>query len=74
MHLRFAAEGWQAGATIVAMSNLSSERLNVLFVCSRNQTLHVLDVPDDYRYMDPELVALLGDPVAELLGLQRAPL
>jgi len=56
------------------MSNLSSERLNVLFVCSRNQTLHVLDVPDDYRYMDPELVALLGDPVAELLGLQRAPL
>ena len=115
------------------MSHDSSERLNVLFVCSRNQwrsptgeqvwrrhpqvnarsagtstgarrvvsaadlawadvvlvmedkhksrllaghrallqhkTLHVLDIPDDYRYMDPELVALLGDPVAELLGL-----
>ena len=121
------------GETIVAMSKLPSERLNVLFVCSRNQwrsptgeqvwrrhprvnarsagtnagarrvvsaadlawadvvlvmeekhksrllaehrallqhkTLHVLDIPDDYRYMDPELVALLDDPVAELLGL-----
>ena len=115
------------------MSHDSSERLNVLFVCSRNQwrsptgeqvwrrhprvnarsagtsagarrvvsaadlawadvvlvmedkhksrllaehrallqhkPLHVLDIPDDYRYMDPELVALLGGPVADLLGL-----
>ena len=35
----------------------------------QHKTLHVLDIPDDYRYMDPELVALLDDPVAELLGL-----
>jgi len=35
----------------------------------QHKPLHVLDIPDDYRYMDPELVALLGDPVAELLGL-----
>ena len=35
-----------------------------------NKPLHVLDIPDDYRYMDPELVALLGDPVAALLGLE----
>jgi predicted protein tyrosine phosphatase len=34
-------------------------------------TLHVLDIPDDYRYMDAELAALLADPVAELLGLER---
>ena len=118
-----------------AMSHLPSERLNVLFVCSRNQwrsptgeqvwrrdprvnvrsagtstgarhpvsaedlawadvvlvmedkhrsrllaeyrallrhkPLHVLDIPDDYRYMDPELVALLGAPVAALLGLDQ---
>ena len=36
----------------------------------QHKPLHVLDVPDDYRYMDPELVALLGDPVAALLGLE----
>ncbi len=33
--------------------------------------LHVLDIPDDYNYMDPDLVELLGDPVADLLGLVR---
>ena len=37
----------------------------------RHKPLHVLDIPDDYRYMDPELVDLLGDPVAHLLGLAR---
>ena len=33
--------------------------------------LHVLDIPDDYRYMDPELVELLTEPVAALLCLAR---
>jgi predicted protein tyrosine phosphatase len=37
----------------------------------RHKPLHVLDIPDDYRYMDPDLVELLGDPVADLLGLVR---
>ena len=118
-----------------ALSHLPSERLNLLFVCSRNQwrsptaeqvwrrdprvnvrsagtdassrhvvsetdlawadvvlvmedkhksrllaehrallrrkPIYVLDIPDDYRYMDPELVALLGAPVAALLGLDQ---
>ena len=36
-----------------------------------HKPLHVLDIPDDYRFMDPELVELLGDPVADLLGLTR---
>jgi predicted protein tyrosine phosphatase len=36
-----------------------------------HKPLHVLDIPDDYKYMDPELVELLRDPVAELLGLAR---
>ena len=36
-----------------------------------HKPLHVLDIPDDYKYMDPELVELLGDPVADLLGLVR---
>jgi predicted protein tyrosine phosphatase len=36
-----------------------------------DKPVHVLDIPDDYRYMDPELVELLRDPVADLLGLPR---
>ncbi len=35
-----------------------------------DKTLHVLDIPDDYNYMDPELIELLSEPVAELLGLR----
>ena len=36
-----------------------------------DKPVHVLDIPDDYRYMDPELVQLVRDPVADLLGLPR---
>ena len=36
-----------------------------------HKRLHVLDIPDDYRYMDPELVELLDEPVAMILGLER---
>lgn len=31
-----------------------------------NKPLYVLDIPDDYRYMDPELVALLKELVPAL--------
>ena len=129
------AESLRHRDPVGAMSHLPSERLNLLFVCSRNQwrsptaeqvwrrdprvnvrsagtasgarhlvsetdlawadvvlvmedkhksrllaehrallhrkPLYVLDIPDDYRYMDPELVALLGAPVAALLGLDQ---
>ena len=37
----------------------------------QHKPLHVLDIPDDYKSMDPELVELLGDPVADLLGIAR---
>ena len=37
----------------------------------QHKPLHVLDIPDDYKYMDPELVELLGDPVADRLGMAR---
>ena len=33
------------------------------------KTIHVLDIPDDYRYMDPELVEQLQTSVGEILGL-----
>ncbi|MBI3350000.1 MAG: phosphotyrosine protein phosphatase [Burkholderiales bacterium] len=32
--------------------------------------LHVLDIPDDYRFMDPELVELLQTAVPPLLDLR----
>lgn len=53
----------------------------VLFVCSRNrlrskfrsrlrrdQRVICLDIPDDYDYMQPELVKLLKDKAGRYLG------
>ncbi len=34
-----------------------------------NKPLHVLDIPDDYRYMHPELVRQLEELVPEVLGI-----
>ncbi len=34
-----------------------------------NKPLHVLDIPDDYRYMDPELVRQLEELVPEVLEI-----
>ncbi len=31
------------------------------------KAVHVLDIPDDYRYMDPDLVELLEDVVPPLI-------
>lgn len=33
--------------------------------------VHVLDIPDEYKYMDPELVELLELSVGSLLDLQN---
>ena len=35
----------------------------------RHKPLHVLDIPDDYPFMDPELVTLLEQAVNGLLDL-----
>ncbi|MBK5072259.1 phosphotyrosine protein phosphatase [Budviciaceae bacterium CWB-B4] len=34
-----------------------------------HKPIHVLDIPDDYKYMDPDLVRLLEEVVAHRLGL-----
>lgn len=34
-----------------------------------NKPVHVLDIPDEYKYMAPELVDLLGASVGDILGL-----
>jgi predicted protein tyrosine phosphatase len=37
-----------------------------------NKQIHVLDIPDDYKYMDPELVEMLEQSVNSFLGLPSA--
>ena len=32
------------------------------------KTIHVLDIPDDYQFMDPELVDLIYDAVAPVIA------
>jgi predicted protein tyrosine phosphatase len=34
-----------------------------------NKPVHVLDIPDEYRYMQPELVEQLQQSVGSILGL-----
>ncbi|MFT3805445.1 low molecular weight protein tyrosine phosphatase family protein [Arenimonas sp.] len=34
-----------------------------------NKPIHVLDIPDEYQYMDPELVDMLRASVSSILGL-----
>jgi len=34
-----------------------------------HKRLHVLDIPDDYRFMDPELVDMLDDLVTSCLAV-----
>ncbi len=35
-----------------------------------HKTIHVLDIPDDYQYMDPELLEHIKDSVSHRLGLE----
>lgn len=35
-----------------------------------HKIIHVLDIPDEYPYMDPELVELLTQSVGSVLGVE----
>jgi predicted protein tyrosine phosphatase len=55
---------------ILAMEEKHKSRLVATFrEAMAGKRVHVLDIPDEYRYMAPELVELLDEPVAQLLGL-----
>ncbi|HYQ31230.1 MAG TPA: hypothetical protein VER04_28550 [Polyangiaceae bacterium] len=55
---------------IFVMEEKHKSRLLAEFTTTiEHKTLHVLDIPDDYKYMDPELVEQLQESVAALLGL-----
>ena len=57
--------------TIFVMEEKHKSRLRAEFGrLIENKPIHVLDIPDDYKYMDPELVAELRSSVAGIIGLE----
>jgi len=55
---------------IFVMEEKHKSRLLAEFTTTvERKPLHVLDIPDEYKYMDPELVEQLQEAVAALLGL-----
>lgn len=60
--------GW--ASVILVMEQKHKSRLKAEFTrVIGHREIHVLDIPDDYKYMDPELVELLEQSVGSLLGL-----
>ena len=61
-----------AWATVIlVMEEKHKSRLKAQF--SRlldGRVIHVLDIPDDYKYMDPELVEQLEQCVPSVLGIE----
>lgn len=56
---------------ILVMEEKHKSRLTAEFTRLLNhKRIHVLDIPDDYRFMDPELVEMLEQSVNNLLGLE----
>jgi predicted protein tyrosine phosphatase len=59
--------------TILVMEEKHRSRLRAEFGrLVEHIPIHVLDIPDEYKYMDPDLVVELRSSVARILGL--APL
>ena len=57
---------------VVVMEDKHRSRLLAAFrALLAHKPVHVLDIPDDYPFMDPDLIELLRKPVAELLGLDE---
>lgn len=55
---------------ILVMENKHKSRLLAAFTNAVDyKAIHVLDIPDDYQYMDPDLVEQLEESVASLLDL-----
>jgi predicted protein tyrosine phosphatase len=55
---------------ILVMEDKHASRLKAQFgPLLTHKALHVLDIPDEYRFMDPELVEALRSGVEPLLGL-----
>lgn len=59
-----------AGVIFVMEDKHKSRLLADFTTAAAHKTIHVLDIPDHYRYMAPELVEQLRDAVAALLGIE----
>jgi predicted protein tyrosine phosphatase len=56
---------------IMVMEHKHKSRLVAEFTrLMDHKVVHVLDIPDEYRHMDPELVEQLTQSVGALLGLE----
>lgn len=54
--------------SILVMETKHRDRLRASFRdAMQHKTIHVLDIPDEFEFMDPELVELLEDVVPPLL-------
>ena len=57
-------------SVILVMEEKHKSRLKAQFGrLLDGRAIHVLDIPDDYKYMDPELVEQLEQSVGSLLGI-----
>ncbi|KQO27034.1 phosphotyrosine protein phosphatase [Acidovorax sp. Leaf76] len=57
---------------ILVMEEKHKSRLVAEFTrLLENKPVHVLDIPDEYKFMDPELVEMLEQSVNSLLGLDE---
>ncbi len=67
---RVSADDIAWSSVIMVMEEKHKSRLKAEFARAlAGRTIHVLDIPDDYQYMDPELVEQIEQSVASLLSL-----
>ena len=67
---RVSADDIAWSTVIMVMEEKHKSRLKAEFARAlAGRTIHVLDIPDDYQYMDPELVEQIKQSVASLLSL-----
>jgi predicted protein tyrosine phosphatase len=58
---------------ICAMEQKHKNRLTATFSrAARDKRIVVLDIPDDYQFMDPELVGLIDSAVQPILDLDSS--
>jgi predicted protein tyrosine phosphatase len=67
---KVSAEDIHWANVILVMEEKHKSRLKAEFTrLLENKPIHVLDIPDDYKYRDPELIEILEQSVPSLLGL-----
>ena len=56
---------------ILVMEDKHKSRISTEFRDEiRHKSIHVLDIPDDYRFMDPQLVEIIRQTTEPLIGIR----